>query len=493
MSLHGKFRFLLTVFGLSVVANVCVSVWCIQIYMGEAKERFTVVMDATRDTEQIRGLLGSLAEELRDRGARQDRLEDTRYSNLCRTIANRIANLPVEQEDVEMSELKGRLVELSSMLSGAGIEYVELLNTQRREQARALLNDEIVPDYIKPMHRVLADFARHSDVALTQTVADVAGKEASVTAILSINAVVAFLLAAGGVHLVRNWVLKPVDALKVAAEVHASGDLRYRIPHHSDDELGTLSRAVNQMADSLIEIQERMVQQERMAAIGEVASTVAHNIRNPLAGIRALAQASFMELPEDCDSHARQEQMIKTVDSLSRWLRELLMVSRPIDLERKPVAVSEIVQRVMSVMQPDAGRRGIRLEFAQPGNGYRADVDAPRIEQALLAVVDNAVEASPADSVVSIEASRQGDRPRWVELRVEDSGPGFAPEVLERIATPYFSTKPGGTGIGLHLARRILQAHGGALEFRNNARGGAAVTLRLPAAHDSSEGTVGCG
>jgi signal transduction histidine kinase len=358
-----------------------------------------------------------------------------------------------------------------------------------------MLIGELIPGHVDPLRRTLADFARGSDAALTQTSADVASKEASVTAILSVNAVIAFGLAAAGVHLVRNWVIKPVDALKAAVEIHASGDLHYRIPRYSEDELGTLSQALNRMADSLLEIRDRLVEQERLAAIGEVASSIAHNIRNPLAGIRASAQASLMATGGEDQTaaaradRARHEQVIKTVDSLSRWLRELLMVSRPIDLERRPVAVADLVQRVLAVMQADTERRGICCDFRELDGQCWADVDAPRIEQVLLAVLDNAVEASPPDSVVTIESRRAGEPPSWLELSVIDSGPGIKPEVQERIATPYFSTKPGGTGIGLHLARRIVQAHGGALEFHNHADGGTRVMLRLPAGQDSSPGS----
>ena len=288
-------------------------------------------------------------------------------------------------------------------------------------------------------------------------------------------------LAAAGVYLVRSWVLSPIAKLQTAAEHHADGDLQYRIDIRRDDELGTLSREINTMAASLIEIQRRLVEQERLAAIGEVTSSVAHNIRNPLAGIRASAQSSLGELADDSPLKDPLIQIIETVDSLNRWLRELLLVSKPIELQRESVHLVELVERVLAVSQTSAQRRQIRFVLSQSPQTLEAAIDAPRVEQALLVIIDNAVEASPTGAEIRIEFSPASD-PAMAEIRVIDAGTGIDPKILQQIGSAYFSTKPGGTGIGLHLARRTIQAHGGSLEFANNPTAGTTVTIRLPVA-----------
>jgi signal transduction histidine kinase len=479
MSLTARFQLLLAIFGVSVVVNVLVSVVCIHFYIRVASERFAALTLTVRDTEQVRALVDDLLTDLRDIPQRDASLRNYRFRVLHEKIVSRVADLKPPRDDDEARAMKGQLVALASQLAMLAEGFVEHVERGAADEALALLGDGPLESAAGEMERLLDAFSRDSDLVVTDASRDVARQESLVAAVLSGNALLAFLLAAAGVHLVRNWVLKPVGALKLAAEHHAAGDLDYRIAEHSNDELGTLSREINRMADSLIEIQRRLVEQERMAAIGEVASTVAHNIRNPLAGIRASAQSSLADLPEDGDQYRLQLSILQTVDSLSKWLRELLMVSKPITLERRAVVLRDVVESVLSVLAPAAQRRGIRMVVDEAQPGCEVYADAMRLEQAVLSILDNAVEASPTGETVRIEI----DRPAtggMVELRIGDRGPGIPPEIMHRVASAYFSTKPGGTGIGLHLAKRTLQAHGGSLEFENDPAGGTRVVVRIP-------------
>lgn len=480
MSLRGKFQFLLAIFGVSIVANVLVSVWCISIYMDQATGRFHVLMTDMQRIDLIRGTLERLRSELEDQPdqLQPPNIED--YRTLLGRIAEQISQLPSSTDVPPGQGTKKRLLELNERFSTESERYLAMLLAGHRQAAATLLSTAIQQNCVAPMRKELGKLACRGSALITQTSADVHDKQVLVTAILAVNALVAFCLAAAGVHLVRNWVLKPVGALKTAAEKHAGGDLQYRIPAHSNDELGTLSRTVNRMADSLAVIQRRLLERERLAAIGEVASSVAHNIRNPLASIRASAQSSLKEMPEEGDIQARQVYIIETVDSLNRWLRELLMLNTPLELDCHTVVARTLVDRVVGVTRSAAERRGIRFEVNESPTGCEARVDASRVEQALLAVVDNAVEASPDGAAVRIAIRNGGGLGERVELRVGDSGPGIPVEIVDRIGSPYASTKPGGTGIGLYLAKRVVQAHGGEIEFQNNPDGGTTVTLHLP-------------
>jgi signal transduction histidine kinase len=482
MSLQGKFRLLLAIFGISIAANVFVSVWCIQVYMRAATSRFELLMTAARSTEGLRAVLDDAAAALRGRLSRGEPLH-RQWEDWTEQISATLAALPAEVETADQRARRERIAKLIEEFAERGGQADRLAAGGRSAEAAAMLEGPLEKGVLLPLRRELADYARASDADLTRTTADTADKQALVTLLLAVNACVAFLLAATGVHLVRNWLLKPLEGLTAAVERHARGDLGYRIPQpHAADELGTLAATVNRMAESLQQSQDRLVQQERLAAIGEVASSVAHNIRNPLASIRASVQEALPELAEGSPARGRAEEIIRTIDSLNRWLRELLMVSRPIDLRREPVAVDAVVERVLAVMRPEAQRRSVELSYTPAGASLRVLADVPRIEQALLAVVDNAVEASPAGKTVRIEAQAADG---WVTLGILDEGPGLTTEVQARVATAYFSTKPGGTGIGAHLARRIAQAHGGDLEFSNRPAGGTMVLLRLPRAAES--------
>ena len=129
--------------------------------------------------------------------------------------------------------------------------------------------------------------------------------------------------------------------------------------------------------------------------------------------------------------------------------------------------------------------------MARTNGADLAYVDAARVEQVILSLVDNAIDASPTGGRITL-GIEQPDDPGWIELRIADQGPGIAPEVIRRIAQPFVSGKPGGTGLGLYLARRTIEAHGGRLDFDSTDGTGTTVIVRLPAwsqpTHGASHG-----
>lgn len=365
-----------------------------------------------------------------------------------------------------------------------------LLVDGRHEEAAELLSAAIGRECVSPIRQALAEVTRQSDTSITRIAANLAEKQNWVTVMLSLNALAVFLLVAVVVHLVRYWMLRPVEALKTATEKHAAGDLGYRIPEHSSDELGVLSRQVNSMADSLAAIQRRLVEQGRLAAVGEVASSIAHNIRNPLAAVRA-TMAYWMKKADDNDKMRESlAEAVETTDSLNVWLRELLTVNAPIELTYRTVTVHRIVDQVVEVTRPFAESCGVRVEVEETSIEREFQVDVSRFRRALVVAVDNAIEASPRGAVVRVLVRDRGEPPDQVELRVIDSGSGIPSEIRDRLATPYSTTKRGGTGIGLFMAKRTMQAHGGTIEFEENPGGGTIVTLRVPITPCNGLGTA---
>jgi signal transduction histidine kinase len=481
MSLQNKFRFLLIVFGVSVIANMLVSVWCIRVYLDNAAGQFTAHMSSAAQTNEIRSQIDDFLSDLANYADAPGDETRRALKSTCFEIERRIRALtsgPASRSAPRQREL---LLSHAAGLQLACEQYMRFVEDGAMESARRVLVEQVEQASATPMRTLLTNLAQAENVAITNTTADMEATQASVTALLSANAVAAFVLAAIGVFLVRNWVLKPVDALKTAAEEHARGNLFHRVPNPSRDELGVLSRTVNRMADSLIEIQKRLVQQERLAALGEVTSTVAHNIRNPLAGIRASAQAAMLDLDPQSDSHRRQMQIVETVDSLNQWVKRLLLVNQPLQLRCRRTPVRELVHGVLRSQQSNAERRNVRFAVGGLDDDCCVHVDAHHIEQALQVVIDNAIDASPEGGMISITADRAAGSDGWMDLRVTDQGPGIPQEVKERIASPYFTTKPGGTGIGLHLAKKAVESHGGDIQFDSGEAGGTTVTLRLPA------------
>ena len=492
MSLRGKFYLLLALLGVSIAANAAVAVWCTRIYVDTATDRFHEFVSDVRRTELIRSLLDDLVIELHTRARRTKPLNDDRYRVVCRRIVEEVSGLPlaVENRQAEGTDIRTRLLELSRQLSDRSGQYMSLLVDGRHEEAAGFLATAIERECVALMRKTLGEVARRSDTSIAQIAAVVAEQQNWVTGVLAVNAVVVFLVLAVSFHLVRYWMLKPVGAIKTATERHAAGDLGYRIPHPSNDELGVLSRQVNSMADSLAAIQRRLIEQSRLAAVGEVASSIAHNIRNPLAVVRA-TMAYWMRKADDNDEMRESlSGAIETTDSLNVWLRELLTANAPIELTYRTVTVHQIVDQVAEVTRPFAESCGVRVEVEETSIEREFQVDVSRFRRALVVAVDNAIEASPREAVVRVLVRDCGEPPDQVELRVIDSGSGIPAEIRDRLATPYSTTKRGGTGIGLFMAKRTMQAHGGTIEFEENPGGGTIVTLRVPIEPCDGPGTT---
>lgn len=271
----------------------------------------------------------------------------------------------------------------------------------------------------------------------------------------------------------ERWLVKPLSVLGRATAIISTGDLKHRIPIHTADELGTLAQAINQMAVSLQAIQAQLVQAERLATLGELVSYIAHNIRNPLAGLRAAAQVSIEEGEGDPETMA---EMIATVDRLERWVQNLLVYMRSVSLQLVPQELNQLIEQVLVTLQPDIAAKGLQPELRLAPLPLVAG-DASWLEQILAALLSNAIEASaPAAQLVITSAVDAGR----VTVHIADTARGIPSHLLEQVFRPYFTTKPKGIGLGLSMAKKIIEAHGGTIALHSKEGRGTTVTLAFP-------------
>jgi signal transduction histidine kinase len=215
-----------------------------------------------------------------------------------------------------------------------------------------------------------------------------------------------------------------------------------------------------------------------MAAVGEMASAVAHNIRNPLAGIRATAQSAMRDLPARSPLAQQQHNIVHTIDSFDRWLRDFLRASQPIELNLEPTSVSELIERLVRVFQPSADQKKLRIRCDADQTGP-VNMDSRRVEQALAALLDNAIEVSPPAAEIHITAHQ--DQQHNLTMSILDQGPGVPPAYQDRLFAPRFTTKSSGLGMGLFLAKKVIDAHGGTLSLEQGEQSGTMARIRLPA------------
>lgn len=232
--------------------------------------------------------------------------------------------------------------------------------------------------------------------------------------------------------------------------------------------------------DALAATRVRLAQHEKLAALGQLASSIAHEVRNPLAVIRSAAQGLQEDAAAD-DARTRRacDFVVAEIDRLSSVVSSLLAFARPLQPALRPVAVDEVVDRALALAGEELRGRGVRVERDAAAGLPALRVDPDLVCQLLLGLLSNAGEAAGETGVVSIAARTQGDA---VELEVADSGPGVPAELRERVFEPFFTTRQRGTGLGLAVARQIAEAHGGAIGVGERAGGGARFVVRLPAA-----------
>ena len=256
--------------------------------------------------------------------------------------------------------------------------------------------------------------------------------------------------------------------------------------------LAGLRRRYGALSEKHARAEEALRRRDRLAAIGELASTVAHEVRNPLNAVGMTAQRLKREVlgaaPADAGDRAELEELLSVMASetqrIDRIVQQFLEYARPPRLAPEPVDLGTLVGDVARRARSLAEARGVRLDVDVPGTGT-ALVDPAQLRQALDNLVRNAVEATPEGGRVSLAARRE-DRGHAIEVR--DTGRGIEPDHLPQIFDLYFTTKADGTGVGLAVTQQIVAAHGGPIEVDSRPGAGTTMTVHLPAGEERARG-----
>jgi signal transduction histidine kinase len=302
--------------------------------------------------------------------------------------------------------------------------------------------------------------------------------------------IVVLSLAGGllGSWLISRSLARPIHELTGAMAVVGAGRLDHPITPRSRDEIGELAIAFGRMTDNLRQSRAALVQSEKLASIGEMAAAVAHGLRNPLASLRAAAQL-VRHHPEAPSSREHLEAIVEEVDRLDRRISHLLSFSRPAPFHPLQENVSRLVEGLLPAFSQLLRERGVELQLDLPDALPEVRVDPMQLEQALVEIVSNALDAMPSGGRLRIAASVDGHGAGtgYVTVEVTDTGPGIPEHVLPSVCEPFFTTRQEGTGLGLAIAKRYVEQNGGRLEITSRP-GATSVRVRLPAAQ--AEATV---
>ena len=240
------------------------------------------------------------------------------------------------------------------------------------------------------------------------------------------------------------------------------------------------AETIRAQSDAIATTRARLAQSEKLAALGQLAAAVAHEVRNPLAVIRSAAQGLAESLPAGDEEAQRAYAFITAeIDRLGSVVTSLLAFARPLRVEPTAVSVHDLFDRALLLAHDELAGKALRVRRDEAAALPAIRGDSDLICQVLLGLLANAAEAAPAGGEVALGATAADGT---VELAVADSGPGVPANLRARIFEPFFTTRPRGTGLGLAVARQIVEAHGGRIEVAEPAGGGARFSLRLPAA-----------
>ncbi|MHC1742714.1 MAG: ATP-binding protein [Syntrophobacteraceae bacterium] len=301
---------------------------------------------------------------------------------------------------------------------------------------------------------------------------------------------------------VSRRVSMPIVLVAEAAKRIAEGDLEQRIPFSSKDELGALAGSFNVMAqqlkqsmtslrqkeeslqkayDELITAQEQLLRSERMAAIGELVASIAHEMRSPLSSIRLNLQIMGRALNKETVLQEHYEIAFDQVMQMERMFSDLLNYSKPLDIQRKDVSVDTILEMSLQEIEGELSAKHITIERDIAPDLPPIIGDPDKIEQVLINVLKNALEASPPNHRIRLSATAQESASdNTVHITVIDRGEGISARNLRVIFQPFFTTKKKGTGLGLPIVKKIMDAHRARITIQSEEGMGTSVRLSFP-------------
>lgn len=223
-------------------------------------------------------------------------------------------------------------------------------------------------------------------------------------------------------------------------------------------------------------LEKEVVRSRHLNAIGSLAAGVAHEIRNPLSSIKGFAVYFKQRLSGNRDDEETAEIMIAETERLNRVISQLIEFARPLTLKKEKTALTGLVQQTVKLIEGEARKNSVQIDVRAPEDLPAAEIDPDKIRQVLLNIFLNALAAMPGGGRLSVELSQRQD---VLEVVVSDTGAGIDEKDLPRIYDPYFTSKPAGTGLGLAVVQKIMEAHGAFLQIETRAGAGTRVVLRF--------------
>lgn len=279
-----------------------------------------------------------------------------------------------------------------------------------------------------------------------------------------------------------DFLTKPIDKIEVLARVKSLIRIKYLF-----DELTDINRTLEQRVNKQVEeLRRTMTERERLlklATIGELAAGVAHEIKNPLAGIRLLTEILKSQLPDDDPKQAYIDKILEQGDKLTKFTDDFLVFAHPFELTLTPIDINQVVNSALDMVTKRIEKANIKILKELSEDLPKIMVDFDRICQVAVNLVVNAIESMKDEGgelrISTRLIAKEGGQ-SLMEVKFADTGCGIREEEMSRLFTPFYSTKDTGSGLGLSFSLRIIEAHKGKIEVESEHGLGTTFTVYLP-------------
>ncbi len=282
----------------------------------------------------------------------------------------------------------------------------------------------------------------------------------------------------------------PVRGLRESAKKAAKGNFDATFRAERDDELGGICADLNQAFEEVRRMkaaleerhQEAISKMEKMASLGELAAAVAHEIKNPLAGISGAIQVFAEDIPVNDPRKEIMQEILNEIDRLDQSVRSLLAYARPPVLRPVKVDIVSVVERARGLLARQAEAQGVQIRMPAAGYEVIAEADPEQMQQVFFSIMQNSLGLMPSGGTMEVSVRRDGavGGEDTVRVTLSDTGMGIPSEDMKNMFRPFFTTKHSGSGLGLAISKNIVEQHGGRIEAESRPGLGSIFHVIIP-------------
>ncbi len=287
-------------------------------------------------------------------------------------------------------------------------------------------------------------------------------------------------------RLFEKLINRPISSLKDMMAKVEKGNLHLQLHVKKHDEIGNLTQSFNQMVRNLEEantkieelFSKQMEKAEHLASIGELAAGLAHEIKNPIAGMKGALEIINQKTDSSNPNKEIFTEMLLQIDKINKVIHDLLSYAKPKEMNKRVVDPNEAVNNAIKLARTQISDKEIDIQFKSLTNRTRALIDADKIQEVILNLMVNSISAINNKGRISIELHKKNQKE--LEIFFSDDGMGIKQEHMSQIFNPFFTTKNRGTGLGLSICKKIIEAHNGSIEVKSKSKEGTTFSIRLP-------------